>query len=339
MKNNKLSILIVGDFFSPIHEKAYSQAFSYLGHEVVEFKITSYFKDRKSFLSKIQDQFQIGPNIYKLNSSLKEILKKEFDFIFLYRPRLIWQSTLRNNNSLIFIYNNDDPFSPSYNWYFWRNFFKVLKFSNHIFSYRERNILEYKKIGYENVSLLRSCYIKKHNFPFKTAYKYDVIFIGHFENDSRDYKIKYLFENGINIKVFGPNWNRSKFYSLFLKNNILEGSLNIEDYNKKLNQSKLALVFFSKLNRDQYTRRCFEIPATLTPMICEENNEILTLFRKDEEIKVFRNKEELLYQINYLLMNHKERDKIAKNAFKRLLLDKHEIKDRAVNVISIYNKL
>ena len=46
--------------------------------------------------------------------------------------------------------------------------------------------------------------------------------------------------------------------------------------------------FFSRLNRDTYTRRCFEIPAAGTLMLCDYSDHAATLFAPGREADFFR---------------------------------------------------
>ena len=68
-------------------------------------------------------------------------------------------------------------------------------------------------MGYSNVTLLRSYFIKERNYPIPDLqtqkYKADVIFAGHYEDDGRDSFIKTILDAGIDFKLFGPEWERS----------------------------------------------------------------------------------------------------------------------------------
>lgn len=196
-ENKMLKILVVGDFHSKIHEKAFYDSFFKLGYDVYKFSWHQYFGQsiylRDSFKFKhllqlwlkIQYHFSFGPIINRMNADLlKDIKENNFDLIFIYRGTHILSKTLkliRKNGATIFGYNNDDPFSKKYPVYFWRHFLKSIFLYDHIFSYRHKNIEDYKKIGFHNTSLLRSYYINKDNYPIpillNNKYKCDVIFI------------------------------------------------------------------------------------------------------------------------------------------------------------------
>jgi len=335
-----MRILIVGDFNFEIYEKSLAEAFTSLGHEVKDFSISERFQSTNNFYQKIQNQIQFGPNINKINNDLLSISKSNFDFIFLNRPRLIKSITLKKikKHSKIFIYNNDDPFGDNYSFYFWWRYKTLLKHCDHIFAYRNKNLKDYRNIGLNNISLLRSWYIKKVNFPIKLEKIVDVVFIGHFEDDKRDYLFDFLIRNGVSLEIYGPGWEKSKFYKFFKSKQVVFSSLNIYEYNQKLNESKLAIALFSKLNNDGYTRRCFEIPATKTPMLVFKTLEILSLFN-DKEAIFFETKEELLSKIRYYLKNLKQAEKIGINGYERNLNSGNEITDRAKQIIETFYSL
>lgn len=328
-------ILVVGDFDSKIHEEAISNAIIEKGHIVDRFPYSKYYGS--NYLTRklyhLQIRIQFGPIIFLINKNLKKLISNNsYDFIFFYRPVLVNENifALSSNKSILFIYNNDDPFSSNYSKLFWKKYMIGIKYAHRIFYYRKKNRLDYEKIGHSNTTLLRSYYIKTLNYPLiDTTSKYisDVSFIGHFENDGRDLFLKYLLEEGINLKIYGPEWHKSSCY-LYFRNKLGDIFSLGKDYNIAINSTKIALVFFSKLNNDSYTRRCFEIPATKTFMLCEYSDEMNDLFIEDKEVVFFRNKYELKDKIIFYLSNEKLREEIANNAYNRLLLSKHEVGDR-----------
>ena len=355
-ENKKIKILVVGDFASPVHEPAVFGAFISLGEEAHKFSTTSFFggflsRSPKAFLEvfkflyyRIQNKFSFGPVIARINNSLiREVREVRPDLVFIYRGTHIRPGTLsaiKNTGAIVFGYSNDDPFGRNYPFYVWRNFKKSIFGYDHIFVYREKNVADYRARGYENVSLLRSYYIKERNFPIsnltRNAYTADSTFVGHYEDDGREEYIKAIIDSGIDFQLHGPEWERSKYYELFKKKFGAIESLR-DDYNLALNSAKIALVFLSRLNSDTYTRRCFEIPAAGTFMLAEYSDDLANLFGEDKEAAYFRNKEELIQKIKFYLEHDDLRKKIAKAGLERLLKDGHEVADRVREIIRIYN--
>lgn len=340
-----MKIFIVGDFLAQIHEPAFFSAFLELRHNVSSFSIGDYFRDG-GFFDKFQNKFLIGLKIVKINKDLaKKVDEIKPDLVFVYRGITIFDKTIKKikeNGTIIFGYNNDNPFSGKHPFYMWRHFLKAAPYYDHIFVYRRKNIEDYRKIGCTKISLLRAYYIKGKNFSIENLsmdkYKCDVVFIGHWEDDGRDEYIKAIIDAGINFKLYGPEWQRSKYYNFLKKNLGYEIKSLKDDYNLALNSAKIALVFLSKLNNDTYTRRCFEITAVKTFMLSEYSDDLNGLFEKGKEADYFENKEEMIQKIRYYLRNEREREKIALAGYQNLLENNHEVLDRAEEVLRVFDK-
>lgn len=352
-----MKILVVADWHgSEIYAEVFSKSFERLGNKVECFSWKEYFKhyqysDRyetdgnklKSLYYRIQNKFISGPTVDKINNDLLDRVNSlKPDLIFIYRGTHIYPSTLakikENQDCKVFGYNNDDPFSPRYPKYFWRHFIKGVPMYDHLFCYRKHNIDEFKLLGNESSSLLRSYYTKDRNFKIKGAEKvYDVVFVGHFEDDGRDESMLALLESHYNVKLFGTGWEKSKHYQDIVR---INGDIKpvYNDYNLVLNQARIALVFLSKLNRDTYTRRCFEIPATGTMMISEFTKDLTTLYEPGVEADFFKSKEELINKIEGYMSNPDLVLKIGEAGRERLVSDGHEVIDRAKQVLKEYHK-
>lgn len=346
-------ILIVGDFQYDMYEKAFYDAFKKKGYGVKKFAYHKYInyltnKPLKNIVNKIQNKFALGPKINQLNTDLiKFACNYKPDLIFIYRGRHIKSRTISKikqalNGTLIFSYNNDDPFSKNYPSYYWRHYLSCVKLCDHVFCYRPKNITDLHALHIFNCSILRSYFITANNFETNTDFnsrQHDVVFAGHFEDDGRDETIKHLLDNRINISLFGTGWNESKYANFFDKTLGSIRRLNPEEYNKLLNDSKISLVFLSKRNNDQYTRRCFEIPATGCVMLSERTNELMKLYEENHEILFFDSKEELIEKVKYFIANCHFLGEISKNAKERLFRDKHEVSDRVEEIIAIYQQI
>jgi len=339
-----MKILIVGECSHSIYEKAIAKGFANLNHNIKYFCWKSYFNN--SFFSKFRNKFLIGDTIDAINRDLIDVVKSmKPDLVFIYRGTHIKYKTLieiKKFNSKIFGYNNDDPFSNRYrliDFRLWSLYRKSIPYYDWIFSYRLKNIEDYKKIGFNNTSLLRSYYIKENNFYIENSQKkYDVIFIGHFENDGRDEILKYLIENDIKVQIFGTRWEESKLFSYFQNNMYPIKPLYGDLYNLTINQSKIALVFLSKINHDTYTRRCFEIPITKTMMISEYTKDLNeNLFKEGREAEYFRDKKELLEKVKFYLNNEEELKRVGDNGYKRVITDGHEVIDRCKEIVRVFN--
>lgn len=353
-----MKILIVADWHGEIYAQAFFDSFKSLGHDTYKFSWKEYFEHYqyanvyktdnnklKSFYYRFQNKFLIGPVIRKINKNLIQKCKKiQPDLVFIYRGTHIYPHTINSiKNTIkcqIFAYNNDDPFSRAYKSYVWRYYKKSIPLCDWVFAYRWKNIGDYKNIGYDKVSLLRSYYLKDKNFYMKNLinnkYKCDVIFIGHFEDDGRDEHIKLLIDSNIDIKLYGTGWEKSIYYNYFIAK---YGEIKplYDDYNLALNSAKIALVFLSKQNNDTYTRRCFEIPATKTMMMAEYSEDLNSMFEQGIDAEYFKNKDDLLNKVRFYLTNNDKLNEIGNNGYKRLIKDGNEVTDRVKEIIKIYD--
>lgn len=343
-------VLILDEGYgSSIYGGAIANGFKSLDIEVIHHSWSKVIRSKNSnslFLNylKFESKFSFGVSMMLLNSEIIKIATKEQpELILIYRGIHIYPGTLRKikraSKAKVFSYNNDDPFSPRYPCYYWRHFKKGLRHYDHVFAYREHNIRDYRNIGVQSVSLLRSYYIKDTNFPIensKNEIGCDVVFVGHYEDDGRDDYLLYLLESGIDLKIFGTDWHRSNLYFQIVEKLGSEiVPLYAQDYNEAINSAKIALVFLSKLNRDTYTRRCFEIPATKTMMLSEYTDDLAGLFEQGREIDFFYTVEELDSKIHYYLENFRYQ-KVGAAAYARLIKGDHEVTDRCREIIQVY---
>jgi spore maturation protein CgeB len=351
-----VKILVVGDWHSDIHETPISQAFESLGHKVIKFSWYQYFLPKnklnffnKSFL-KFQNKYLIGPMLSKLNNNLLELFEAELpDMVFIYRGTHIFSKTLScfkniKSSSFIISYNNDNPFSDDYRPYVWRHYFSGVVLCNLALSYRQSNVDSLLAMGVKDVKMLRSWFVPKVNYPVKAKAKHfetDVVFIGHYENDDRVEYLEEVVKSGWKLKIFGPDvdaWNNALEKKPVLRHLIPIRPVWGEEYNMALSSANIALCFFSKLNRDTYTRRCFEIPACDTVLLSEYSQDVSTLFREGTEALFFRSKKEMGRNIDKLLQNPQFCQNVADAGLRRVWDDKHDVVSRMNDVVKYYYK-
>ncbi len=345
-----MKVLVVGEFRWEIYEKPLFKVFQELGYETYKFEWKKYldYEGRSKFIEiikRVENKFHIGPDVYKMNSDLVAYVKKiSPELVFIYQGLFFTAATLKTikfNGAKVFGYCNDDPFSDKAPKYFWRKYLSSCREYDLVFSYRLKNIDDYKRVYGIDSEILRSYYIEDRNYKLeKSAEKYecDVAFIGHYEDDGRDEFLIKVARSGHSFKVYGAEWHRSKYYGEFKK--IMGGDVQQlrGDYNIALNSCKIALVFLSKINHDTYTRRCFEIPAAGAFMLSEYTDDLATLFEPDKEAVYFNNADELINKVDYYLAHDDERIAIAQNGYERVRRDGHEIKDRARQIIRAYER-
>jgi spore maturation protein CgeB len=344
-----LKVLIVGNWHSDIHEKPVFRAFKKLNHNVYKFKWHQYFDASgdigffTTVLNKAQRKYIIGPIINKINDDFLEYAKEvKPDVIFIYRGTHVFHKTLieikAETKALILGYNNDDPFSPHYSGWEWRHFIKCIPVYDLVLSYRKLNIRDYWKAGAKRVKLLRSWFIAERNFPTHLSeqeierFGCDVVFIGHYEADGRKEVLESLIRNGIDLKIFGPGWEKVKWNEDMPDNIAPIRPVINADYNKALNGAKIALCFFSKLNRDSYTRRCFEIPASGTLLLSQHSDDLESLYTVGKEADTFKDVDELLVKIEQYLSDESLRLLVANSGRERAIRDGYDVVSRIENL-------
>jgi hypothetical protein len=337
-----MRILVVGDGRSEIHEIAVAEAFRKLGHQVATFYWHNYFKAPHIIMRQWlrgQNKFICGPRIRKIN---RDLLAKAYhlkpDLIFIYRGTHIAAMTISEIKQnipkcRIFGYNNDNPFAPGHPPWLWPKFMASLPLYDLMFAYRKHNIEDFRGAGAQRVDLLMPWFIAEQNSPVSANsengddFSCDVVFIGHYENDHRLDYIKALSDNEVDFKLFGPDWERAPKHHWLSKHSPIK-PVRGNDYNRALCSARIALCFFSRLNRDTYTRRCFEIPAAGTFMLSEYSGDVANLFAEGVEAEFFKSPEEMIMKIHKYLDDDMLRRQIAEKGHRRVHRDGHDVVSR-----------
>lgn len=345
-----MKILVVGDGHSAIHEVAVAAALKKLGHEVEPFYWHSYFQLINPIVQlwrRAQNKFLIGPTINKLNCDL---VKKAVEFgprlIFIYRGTHVTPRTLIELKRVlpecqIFGYSNDDPFAAGHPPWLWRHFMKGVPIYDVVFAYRKHNIAEYLNSGAKRVELLMPWFVPEKDIPLTQdeliEKQYDVVFVGHYENDGRVGYLEKISQSNFTFGLFGPDWNRAPEYDWLQKHQpVLPVRGNL--YRETLISAKIALCFLSSLNRDTYTRRCFEIPAMGVFMLCQFSDDLAKLFEDGVDVVFFRNPDDMMEKIAHFTRHDELREKIASDGRARVVRDKHDIVSRMVYVLNHMKK-
>jgi spore maturation protein CgeB len=216
----------------------------------------------------------------------------------------------------------------------WRHFRMLIPFVDVCFSYRRSNIAQYQSAGARSVRLLRSYYQPDVHRPVtlsdgeRRQFETDVVFVGHCEPDGRLELVDRLIDSGVGVRLFGTDWNRHARGHRWQDWPSIE-PLRGDEYVKAIAAARIALVFLSARNRDDYTRRCFEIPAIGTLMLAPRTDELVSLFREDEEAAFFDGPDELLAQVNRYLADPGRRQQVAGAGRARCARDGHDVDSRA----------
>ncbi|MCJ7785103.1 MAG: glycosyltransferase, partial [Desulfobacterales bacterium] len=154
----------------------------------------------------------------------------------------------------------------------------------------------------------------------------------------REEYLRVLVKAGLHVRLFGGRyWTNGVLGDLFPYFGDVFPVFG-EDYAKALCGAKMCLCFLSKLNRDTYTRRCFEIPACGKLLLSERTGDLQRMFIEDEEAVFFFNQGELVNKALWLRDHPEEINRIAKAGMHRVHADGHLVIDRMKEMISLFGK-
>lgn len=321
-----------------------------MGIEVLKFSLDS---STINLLSRVEKKYSLrGPINNRINQDLIEIsIKEKPNLIMIWIGTNIYKETilrLRENGSKVISYIHDDPFThifannaPSYHKYHFKKFIDSIPYYDHLFFSKSLNVDEAYTLGARSASILMQYYVPDIHFYTNVdyeIYKCDIAFAGHFENDGRDQAISRLADFGYVINIYGDfTWRKS---SLTNKANLkICPRADGLEYSKAIASAKICLCFMSKLNRDQYTTRCFEIPAIGSLLLAERTNQLSKILIEDEEAVYFSSTNELIQKTKWLMENPEILKKISMAGMRKIKTLKHSISDRAEEVLRLADRI
>jgi hypothetical protein len=349
-----VKVLVAGDWHSELHEEVVAAALRRLGHAVAELRWCRFFERTGAPRSRLadlgrraQNKYLFGPALAQLNRQLvAQALEFGPDVVFIYRGTHIWAGTLRALKAalprcVLIGYNNDDPFSPQHPRYLWRHFLQAVPAYDLVLAYRHVNIAEYRQAGAQRVELLRSWYVPQRNHPVvlspaeQAMFETDVVFVGHYEADQRLDFLEEIVRQGFRLRLFGPgyDWDPVLQQSAVLRHLVPVRLVWGEEYNRALCGARIALCFFSRLNRDTYTRRCFEIPASGSLLLSEYSEDLASLYQEGVEADYFRSRDAMIECIRHYLGAPQHRDAVAAAGRRRVQADGHDVDSRMQQVL------
>jgi spore maturation protein CgeB len=330
-----MRILVTGDFAWDQYEPSFCRALRTAGATVEELRVGSW--PALDVLRRAQMKYVVGPAVWAANAALLAgCARSRPDAVLAWRcawlhPLVV--RALRARRIRVVLYNNDDPFGPDRDWRMWRAFRRAIPHVDACFAYRDVNVPEYRDAGARKVFLLRSWFDPEVHRPLtldadqRARFESDVTFAGHWEDDGREKVLDAMMRAGLRVRVFGsaetwaPVARRMGWGPV-------EPALG-DDYARALCGTKIALAFLSRRNRDDYTRRCFEIPAVGTAMLAPRNKTLTSMFREGEEALFYGSPEEAVDVARRYVADDVARSRIAAAGHARCLRDGHDIVSRA----------
>jgi hypothetical protein len=271
----------------------YKQSFNTRGHEVLVYND---YEEVDFFFNTI-----VGKIIRRLNFNrvpkqylrrhqsglIKQTSNGNVDLVIILKGLLLDSRTilsLKNISSLVININHDDFFSLNKN-----NVSKLLYSSiphyDHIYVTRLANVGELENLN-KDVSFFPFSYFpevhKIHKLSDAEAqfYKTDILFIGTYERHRFLLLEMFVSRNPtVTVSIYGEGWSKVKKTSILRKCIKSESGLWMESMSKAIQAAKITLGFLRKENRDQYTQRTFEIPASGGCLLAEYSDYHLELYK------------------------------------------------------------
>lgn len=314
-----MKILYVGGLYKGCTGLSRKVALEQLGHQVIPFDTTNSICRMSKKSNYLTRRIEWGPAIWALNKELRSFLKN-YDYDVVWVAKGIWlnrktvELLKKGNKATVVHYNPDDPFGKLGKTG-WQTFLKAIPSYDIHFVRRTVNIQEYKNAGANKVFQVLPNYNPDYHKPWsitleeKQKLGSKIGFIGDYEEE-RAGLMNFLAENGLSVRIWGPNWNRNQ--SLMHPDIKLENKgLYAEEYAKAICAFDINLAFLRKVNRDLCTSRSVEIPACGAFMLAERTTEHQELFEEGREAEFFNSNKELLEKVRYYLKHEDERKKIA----------------------------
>ncbi len=334
-----MRVLVVGQFAWDQNEPSFCRGLRRAGAEVHELRVARPWPVL-DLARRAQMKAVFGPEIWALNLAvLRSCRQVSPDAILAWRMPWLRRGVMRALRRLgpkLVLSNNDDPFGPDRQLRIWREFRRIVPQADACFAYRDANLAEYAAAGARRVFVLRSWFDEEVHYPVtlseadRERYGSDATFVGHWEDDGREECISALVREGLRVRIFGS----SEVWNPIVARRGWAGvgpvvPVSGDSYRRAVAGAKLVLAFLSKRNRDDYTRRCFEIPAMGAAMAAPRTRTLQSMFLEDREAIFFDSPEELLEKVRRYLRDDAARAAIAAAGRARCLADGHDVTSRA----------
>jgi spore maturation protein CgeB len=347
-----MRILLAGEWAYSVYEEALARALLRIGHQVVPFSWRRYYHRAFQPMStapgwwaaKLAYHFGLAPLVLRISDALVEAVRQSHpDMVFIYRGLLVPSGTIQAirrvaPRTVIVGYNNDDPFSLDQPAWLWRHFLSALPKYDLALTFRNRNLAEFRAAGAPRVALLRGWFVPWVHRPLALSvtdhdrFDCDVAYIGHFENDGRLDLLRAVAAAGFRLRIFGANWHEVPHFAIPAGDQPIHPVIG-DAYVKAIRGAKVALAFLSSRNRDTYTTRNFEIPASGGVMLSQFTPELATMYHEGVEAEFFRHQDEAIGKIRRLCDDAEARLRISSAGRRRVIADGHDVVSRASTLI------
>jgi len=319
-----------------MYEPAWLRALNEVGVQTSMFDCHA--KTLPGILGRIERRVLVGPGIRKLRSELIEQVRSEKpDVVLLYQGHYIDHDTLQTIKvcSHVTGYHNDDPFGPGRSMRRYVNFHASLGQYDSFHVYRPQNLDDVRQAGVQDCAVLMPAFMPWIDSPpvldpaSQSRYASDVFFAGHFEKDLREDCLMRAVNAGLKVRVHGDpvSWHRQASPALMKTLGPIQPVQGLA-YRQSIAAAAIALCFFSKKNRDQYTRRVFEITATGGFLLSERTPAMLEMFPEGQSAEYFDSPDEFIDKVRHYVQHPELRERIARNGREQAIRCRHDLHSR-----------
>lgn len=322
---------------APDRDSGWMREFAELGWEVVPFSTRGTIAS--GFLNRVKRRFHVGAENRRMQQALLALVAEcRPTWVHFRLPIDIDRKTIeaiRSSGALVTQYFNDDPFSRSVPFGLHWKFRRALSAYDGHFVFRPANVDTYRKAGARHVEHCPPTYDQLCHTPARRrtdgTFHADAAFVGHWEKDWRTDCLEALHRSGLKLILRGGDWDRHVHGRDLSALSPIEFA-HSEDYIDIYANVIAGLCFFSKINRDSWTRRALEIIAVGGVLVCERTVEAMSYFEDGKEAFFFSSIDELIAICRLLKTDPKLRERVRKAGYARLLAGNHAIGDRAARI-------
>jgi hypothetical protein len=327
--------------------RALAQSFRSLGHTLIEIDAEDYVPWRwNGFLSRVIRRLVVKIMINDYNRAvIQQANASEFDFVLVFKGMYLKESTLVTLKS----YGK-----PIYNFYPDVSFLdhgpyipQALQRYDCVFTTKSFHCKEdKKKFKIKELIHVRHGFDREVHRPVKLSksqlehYGCDVSFVGCW-SPKKERLISYILTNRRNIKflVYGIGWHYANLeFKKALGKNLRPGAFGDElaiIYNaSKVNLGLLSCAVGNPDMSDKTTVRTFQIPASRSVMLHEDNIEVRSYFQPEKEVMLFDSESDLLVKLDRLLSDAALRDAIAFDGYQRCIDGTYDYSEAAKIILT-----
>lgn len=334
-------LLIVGSDSKWAIERFYVNGLSDF-YEVDFFNARGKFLDyyHSSIFNKLIFRLGLSTVYKKINFELLSIInKQDYDIVFVFKGMELFPSTIQKIKSkevCLVNYNPDHPFEFFSKGSGNKNVLKSIPFFDHHFSYSKRIVNDLKTKLKVSASWLPFAYFYFEEPKIQDEKFNRICFIGN-PDKRRVEVIQKLLSSGIEVDVYGNNWNKKLSNHKNLK---INSSVYEDDFVRIAKSYRLQLNIFRPHNLGSHNMRTFEMPAigclTLSPRSLEQ----LELFTDGEEAFYYESDEEMVRNVKEVFAMEKEDVfKLKMKAYKRCLSSDYHYKNRVKEVVKFIENI